>query len=655
MGTTTSARPATRFRRLFTVLIAVALATGGLAGVGRGPAVAQDDVDQITQREFDRLTRAAQRGEVVFGPEDGTLDLDDSGFDSASADLEVESFALRAEFANPSDPADAPWDYGFIFRAQGQDTSLGLILLSDGTWGALGPEDIVEDGVITTGMVEAVNDGEGDTNVIDLYVEGDIGHFGLNGDYVATFELPVDGVGDVIIGSGFLNDDGQPNAETAYTGFIVWTLDEGSLGPDDETPDPDDLSDDDLTATAEAEEDDLSDRDLTRTAEADEEDLSDDDLTATADAEDEELSDRDLTRTAEAEDEELSDDDLTATADAEEEDEDATATAEAEGDDETPESGGGDPTYTSPAFGYTLSYDDPWELDNEVSENDGDLLELISSGSTLQIVGNETRDTPEECVDTLLDDLADNRDVSNDEIAQDEQDRDLRDDSDELSWVVVFFTLAGEDDEEIDITGYYECRVIVEGDSLLTVIHLALSDDYNDEIENRTAVLDTIEIDGGSGGDDETRTPTEEPEEDETVTPDPDDEETPTQEPDDEPTAGATAEVAEGTIFVLLKAVGDSEILPFGSIEPTGADESRVFLFAIGAGGSLVTIHEGSCRTPGDVAFEVSQIDETGLLNETIEVATEDISTGEFVMLVSTDGTGETALACGVLEPPVEE
>ena len=610
MGITTSARPATRFQRLFTVLIAVALATGGLAGIGPGSAVAQDDVDQITQREFDRLTRAAQRGEVVFGPEDGSLDLDDSGFDSVSADLEVESFALRAEFANPSDPADAPWDYGFIFRTQGQDTSLRLILLSDGTWGALGPEDIVEDGIITTGVVETVNDGEGDTNVIDLYVEGDIGHFGLNGDYVATFGLPVDGVGDVIIGSGFLNDEGQPNAETAYTGFIVWTLDEGSLGPDDETPDPDDLSD----------------RDLTRTAVTEEDDLSDDDLTATAEEDEDDLSDRDLTRTAEAEEENGN--------------------------------GGDEPTYESPAFGYTLSYDDPWELSDELSEDDGDLLELTSDGSTLQIVGNETRDTPEECVDTLLDDLADNPDVSDDEIAQDEQDRDLRSDSDELSWVVVFFTLAGEDDEEIEITAYYECRPIVDGDSLLTVIHLALSDDYNDEIENRTAVLDTIEIDGGSGGDDdETRTSTEEPEEDETVTPDPDDEETPTEDPDDEPTAEATAEseLAEGSIIVFLEAVGDSELVPFGSIEPTGPNESEVFLFAIGAGGSLVTIHEGTCRTPGDVAFEVGQIDETGLLSETIDVATEDIATGDFVMLVSTDGTEETALACGVLEPPVEE
>ena len=603
MGTVSSTRSATGSRRLLALLVALALAFGGLGAVGVRPASAQDEVEQITQRDFDRLTRAAQ-DEVIFGPEDGGLDLDEPGGGIIEAGVEVESFYARAEFVNPSDGIDTPWDYGFTFRSQGRGEFLGLLLLSDGSWGVIGPEEFGEEGLITSGSVETVNGGEGASNVIDLYADGEVGHFGLNGDYVASFPLPVSGAGDIVIGSGFLNEEGIAGGETEFTGWIVWSLDEGGVGPDDETPDPDDeeLSDDDLTATAEAEEED--------------EELSDDDLTATAEAEEDELSDDDLTATAEAEDERGT---------------------------------GGDPTYTSPTFGYTLSYDRPWELEDEVSDDDGDLLVLTTQASRLQIVGNETRDTPEECIDALIEDVEGDADVTEAEIAQDERDRDLRDDSDELSWVVLFFTLEGEGGEETELTGYYECRVIEEGESLLTVVHLAPSDDYNDEIENRTDVLDTIEIDGGSAQGDGDETPTEEPEEDPT--------EEATEAPDDEPTAEATAEseLAEGSIVVFLEAVGDSELVPFGTIEPTGPNESQVFLFAVGADGALVTIHEGTCRAPGEAAFEVGEVDEAGLLDATIDVATEDIATGDFVMLLSTDGTDETALACGVLEPPVEE
>ena len=188
--------------------------------------------------------------------------------------------------------------------------------------------------------------------------------------------------------------------------------------------------------------------------------------------------------------------------------------------------------------------------------------------------------------------------------------------------------------------------MIVEGESLLTVIHLALSEDYNDEIENRTAVLDTIEIDGGSTNRrTESRTPTEEAAA-----------ETPTEEPDDTPTEEATAEsdLPEGSVAIIVEAVGDSGVTGFGLIEPSGADGSLVRLLAFGASG-FVTIHEGSCRNPDETpAFEVGQLDASGSVETDVEAPVEELTNGDYVMILSEDGTPDTALACGDLSALAE-
>ena len=623
MGTPTSTRPAARSRRPLTLLVALTLALGGLSGIGARPAAAQADGDQITQREFDRLTRAAQKNSILFGPEDGTLSLDDAGGESIAADVETENFYARAEFTNPSDEDETPWDYGFTFRSQSRNDFLALLLLGDGSWGVVGPTDVGEDGLIMSGSVDTINGGAGDTNVIDLYADGDVGHVGFNGDYVATFELPVDGAGDILIGSGLLNSDGQPNDETGYTGFIVWTLDEGAIGSGG------DLSDDDLTATAEAEDEDATadaeDEDATATAEAEGGDLSDDDLTATADAEDE-----DATATAEAEDE------------------DATATAEADqGGRETPQSGGDEPTYTSPTFGYTVSYGAPWELVTESSEDDVDTLEIETGASNLQLFATASRATTAECLDTIIATLEDNPAVTDVAVAQDTDDRDLRSDSDELSWVVIFATTEDSGDTA-EVTVYYECRVIVEGESLLTITHSALSDDYNDEIENRTDVLDTIELVGGSStgqdgelsDDDLTATATAEAEE--TATAKAQRNETPTEE------ATAESTVPEGSVAILLEAVGASNVTGLGLIEPSEGG-SKVTLLAFGASG-FVTIHTGSCRNPDETpAFEVGQLDTSGAVEAEVDASVEELTNGDYVMILSDDGTTDAILACGDL------
>ncbi len=99
------------------------------------------------------------------------------------------------------------------------------------------------------------------------------------------------------------------------------------------------------------------------------------------------------------------------------------ATAEASDDSGTPVAEGGTPvaggvgadedagTYTSPTYGYTLSFDaDYWTVDGEVLGDDNagrDRLDLVSPDetSTLYIEGSEEWSDPDDCLSVLLEEV----------------------------------------------------------------------------------------------------------------------------------------------------------------------------------------------------------------------------------------------------------
>lgn len=295
-------------------------------------------------------------------------------------------------------------------------------------------------------------------------------------------------------------------------------------------------------------------------------------------------------------------------------------------DEPTPDDNGRDDIegteYESPTYGYSVIYDDTWEVTNEESEDDVDVLEISNGPSSLQFLAEPTRDTPGECIEAIVDDLSSDDAVENVEIALDENDEEMAGEDDEQAFVVLFVSYATEDGS-IDFTAFYQCILIEDGDAMLQITHLALAEDYNDEIENRIAVLDTLDLGGGGGVEPE---PTE-------------------------------TGLAEGEIVFLLEPVANETDLIFGSLIPDG-DQTTVEMLALTEeiGDYEVTIHEGSCRRPGDPVFEVGTIDETGLLDATVDATVEELSNGDYVMIVSEGGDFEDAvIACGVLEEIPEE
>jgi hypothetical protein len=302
-------------------------------------------------------------------------------------------------------------------------------------------------------------------------------------------------------------------------------------------------------------------------------------------------------------------------------------------DEETPEVEGTE--YESATYGYTLTYDDSWDVETDTSRRRVDTLELDNGTSSLQIIGSESDQTPTECVDDLIDNLESDDTLTDVTVALDEDDNELRGDSDEEAFVVLQVTVETEAGPS-ELTMFYTCIAIVEGESMLEITHLATSEDYNDEVENRAAVLDTLSIDGRTS-DSGRRTP----------------------EPDDEePTAEATeSELPEGSVTVLLETTESDGPLVFGSLVPDG-DQTEVSLIILPADPGVeyaVTINSGTCRRPGATEFEIGTPSPEGYLSEVVDAAVEDLSNGDFILLVTEGGDPDATIACGVIEPLPED
>ena len=169
------------------------------------------------------------------------------------------------------------------------------------------------------------------------------------------------------------------------------------------------------------------------------------------------------------------------------------------------ESGVDGNTYVSPTFGYSLEWDRTWDVEDETVEDDYNMLRLGDGNSLLFFEGYNFPTEPAECVETVigtLDDLDGLTDLSFEAIDPPVDDSAASEGT---------FILADEDGEEVDYSGYVECRLINDGEVTLSISHYGTTDGWEDSTDGREEILDTLETGGApTGGDDEE--PTDEPE-----------------------------------------------------------------------------------------------------------------------------------------------
>lgn len=164
---------------------------------------------------------------VVYGPQSGTLIHDPEKVTFLDTGVTVSDFGVHIECAAPRTAAEL-WDCGLAFRDTSSPNHYRLGVVSDGHWFlSIGNQDPLQSG---EGIPIPPN--TGDKVTLDLIVIGNTGYFGVDGTFVSELDLSaLPGPGSVSAVIGFFNETYVAGGQTPYEDFIVWSFDQGGAVP----------------------------------------------------------------------------------------------------------------------------------------------------------------------------------------------------------------------------------------------------------------------------------------------------------------------------------------------------------------------------------------------------------------------------------------
>jgi len=147
-------------------------------------------------------------------------------------------------------------------------------------------------------------------------------------------------------------------------------------------------------------------------------------------------------------------------------------------------------TYTSPTFGYTLFYGPSWEVTEEVSRDGRDRFVLANGTSYVTFTGAEGfQGDPQRCVDDFVATLTADPNVSNLELATDEEGQPLQGGTEATGAFAVYNHDYTFPDRVEAYTLFVGCIPLVPGEAVLAVVQNSPAEEYNDQIEPREALL----------------------------------------------------------------------------------------------------------------------------------------------------------------------
>jgi hypothetical protein len=180
---------------------------------------------------FNDLLVQEQTQPMVFGPASGAMIHDPERVTFEQTGVTVTDFGVHIQCTAPRTAAEL-WDCGLAFRDTSTPDHYRLGVVSDGHWFlSVGAGDPLQQG---EGIPIPPN--AGDAITLDLFVQGPTGYFGVDGNFVAELDLSqIPGPGTVAAVVGFFNETYVPNGQTAFEDFYVSSFDQG-VPPAVETP-----------------------------------------------------------------------------------------------------------------------------------------------------------------------------------------------------------------------------------------------------------------------------------------------------------------------------------------------------------------------------------------------------------------------------------
>ena len=166
----------------------------------------------------------------------------------------------------------------------------------------------------------------------------------------------------------------------------------------------------------------------------------------------------------------------------------------------------GNGSYTSPTYGYTLTYDATvWQQSAETSDKNGDYLELTNGTSIFSLQGFASTAGAGSCVNDQIAAYKSDSHYSKISIGKDTNGNPMQGTTKAGgSWGLIWATYTDDKGKAQDYSIYVECRDIVKGKSLLQITQIVPFDSYNDQIQARVDILKGLDISGngtaGNGG-----------------------------------------------------------------------------------------------------------------------------------------------------------
>jgi len=175
------------------------------------------------------LTDLGHTARFLYGPESGQLEQQQDYISSTNAGVSLSDSITQVAFANPPVSGTSGWDYGFLFRHTGANSSYQVFVTSERRWFFYTASD---DTPIKQGKLTNLNVLANGSNTLRLIVNQSSAFFFVNGVYVDTLDVSqkVDS-GDIKVGTGFLQSDTVVGNATAYHDLMIWALDPNPSPP----------------------------------------------------------------------------------------------------------------------------------------------------------------------------------------------------------------------------------------------------------------------------------------------------------------------------------------------------------------------------------------------------------------------------------------
>ncbi len=147
-------------------------------------------------------------------------------------------------------------------------------------------------------------------------------------------------------------------------------------------------------------------------------------------------------------------------------------------------------TYQSPTFGYTIGYGQTWEEAENASSNGRDRFVLFNDTSFITFTGaREFGGDPQACVDAFVAQLTADPAVSNLGLATDEAGNPLEGGTEATGAYAIYSHDYTFPDRVEAYTLFVGCVPLVPDEAVLAIVQNVPTDEYNDQVEPREALL----------------------------------------------------------------------------------------------------------------------------------------------------------------------